>query len=102
VRRGTGTESISLAPEIIFERLLDDLAERVALKLERRIPPRKNDAALKRLLTVEEAAQYLGRTKAAIQHLIAARVLPVVKSDRRVFLDLMDLDAWIEKHKEGL
>ena len=53
----------------------------------------------KRLLTVEEAAAYLGRTKEAVQHLIAAAKLPVVKSDRRVFLDIRDLDIWIEQNK---
>jgi excisionase family DNA binding protein len=50
-------------------------------------------------LNVEEAAVYLGRTKEAVQHLIAAGKLPVVKPDRRVFLDIRDLDQWIEQCK---
>ena len=53
-----------------------------------------------RLLTVEEAATYLGRTKGSVQHLVADGGLPVVRSDRRVFLDIQDLDRWIERNKQ--
>lgn len=52
-----------------------------------------------RLFTVEDAAVYLGRTKKAVQHLIASGKLPTVKADRRVFLDRKDLDEWIERGK---
>jgi excisionase family DNA binding protein len=52
-----------------------------------------------RLLTVEEAATYLGRSKEAVQHMIACGKLPTVRSDRRVFLDRNDLDQWIEQSK---
>ena len=33
------------------------------------------------------------------QHLIASGKLPCVKADRRNFLDVRDLDAWIESSK---
>ena len=52
-----------------------------------------------RLLTVEEAGVYIGRTKIAIQQMVAKQQLPVVRHDRRVFLDRNDLDAWIEGGK---
>ncbi len=52
-----------------------------------------------RLLSVEEAAAYLGRSVPAIRELIWRNELPVVRPDRRVHLDLRDLDAWIEKNK---
>lgn len=52
-----------------------------------------------RLLTVREAAAYLGRTEKAIYHMVAADGLPSVKSDARVMLDRQDLDAWIESNK---
>ena len=51
------------------------------------------------LLTVKDAAIYLGRTEQAIQHLIFSHELPVVRAGRRVHLDRRDLDAWIEKNK---
>jgi excisionase family DNA binding protein len=52
-----------------------------------------------RLFTVEDAALYLGRTKKAVQHMIASGKLATVKGDRRVFLDREDLDEWIERGK---
>lgn len=51
------------------------------------------------LLTVKEAAIYLGRSEQAVQHLIFQRELPVVRMGRRVHLHRRDLDAWIEKNK---
>lgn len=52
-----------------------------------------------RLLTVEQAAVYIGHTKERIQHMIASCKLPAVRSDRRVFIDMRDLGAWIEENK---
>ena len=42
----------------------------------------------------------IGRSKGSVQHMVASRVLPTVRSDRRVFLDVVNLDAWIERHKQ--
>ena len=44
-----------------------------------------------RLLTVEQAAIYVGRTKEAVQHMVSSGKLPTVRSDRRVFIDVQDL-----------
>ena len=52
-----------------------------------------------RLLTVDQAAVYIGRTKEAVQHMISGGKLPTVRPDRRVFVDVLDLDAWIEDNK---
>jgi excisionase family DNA binding protein len=54
-----------------------------------------------RLLTVEQAAVYLGRSKAAVQHMIQAGTLPVVRDGRRVFLDVHELEKWIAKNSQG-
>jgi excisionase family DNA binding protein len=51
------------------------------------------------LLSVKDAAVYLGRSEQSIQHLIFAHELPVVRVGRRVHLDRRDLDLWIEKNK---
>ena len=51
------------------------------------------------LLTVKQAAVYLGRSEQSIQHLIFQKELPVVRIGRRVHLDRRDLDAWIEANK---
>ena len=52
-----------------------------------------------RLLDVEKAAIYLGRTEEALQHMIAAGKVPTVRIDRRVALDVQDLDTLIANHK---
>ena len=80
-----------------LESLLDALADRVAAKLPR--PPGLAGGIVPRLLSVEQAAVYIGRSKASVQHMVAAGDLPVVRADRRVFLDREDLDRWIEQNK---
>jgi len=83
---------------------LDALIERMAEKVAARLQNTDQRASVggevrPRLLTVEQAAVYIGRTKDAIQHMIASCKLPTVRSDRRVFIDMRDLDAWIEGNK---
>jgi excisionase family DNA binding protein len=51
-----------------------------------------------RLMSIDQAAVYLRRTKGAIQHLVSCGKLPTVRPDRRVFLDRNDLDKWIEEN----
>ena len=55
---------------------------------------------IKRLYTVEEAATYLGRSEWSVRRLIWNGVLPQVKFDRRVQVDIRDLDKFIEHNKE--
>jgi excisionase family DNA binding protein len=81
-----------------IDALLDALANRVALKVREQLAD-QGAGIRPRLLTVEQAANYLGRTKEAVQHIIAADKLPVVRTDRRVFLDVRDLDRWIDSSK---
>ncbi len=52
-----------------------------------------------RLLTEEQAAQYLGRTRGAIQELRYNGMIPFVRADRRIFYDVQELDRWIEAVK---
>jgi len=80
-----------------FDSVLNEVAERVAAKLVARLP--QSDVG-PRLLSVAQAALYLGRTKQAIQHMIAERRLPVVREGRRVHLDREALDRWIEGNTE--
>lgn len=54
---------------------------------------------MKRLLNIEEAAEYLGRTPPAVRELQYRGRLPVVKIDKRVQFDLRDLDKLIERNK---
>jgi excisionase family DNA binding protein len=52
-----------------------------------------------RLLTVSQAAVFVGRSKSAVEHLIHRREIPVVRHGRSVRLDVTDLQKWLEKDK---
>ncbi len=52
-----------------------------------------------RLLSVEETAAYIGRSKNAVRELYWAGTLPVVKVGSRIHLDIRDLDQWIAQNK---
>jgi excisionase family DNA binding protein len=56
---------------------------------------------LKRLYTLKEGAEYLGRSEWAMRELIWAGEIPVVRQEggRKIFLDIQDLAEFIEKNK---
>ena len=82
------------------ELFITELASQLAAKI---LPQIHNgngrSKASPRLLTVKDAANYIGRTEQAVQHLIHRRELVVVRRGRRVHLDRGDLDRWIETNK---
>ena len=53
----------------------------------------------KRLLTVPEVAEYLGRSEESIRHLLRSQKLRAVRADGRVLIDRRDVDYWIETNK---
>lgn len=55
-----------------------------------------------RLLTIDQAAVYLGRSPRAVRGLLKARQFPAVRADGRVQVDIRDLDQWIEKNKRDI
>ncbi|HXS97082.1 MAG TPA: helix-turn-helix domain-containing protein [Candidatus Limnocylindrales bacterium] len=75
-----------------LDALADAIAERVTARLMAERPQQ-------RLMDVRESARYIGRSPAALRHLIAKGDVPTVRQDNRVYCDRVDLDAWIEKHK---
>jgi excisionase family DNA binding protein len=81
------------------ERFVTALATEIAARINPQIQ-RRNGASVNRLLSVKEAAAYIGRTEQALQHLIHKREIIVVRKGRRVHLDRNDLDRWIETNKE--
>jgi excisionase family DNA binding protein len=83
-----------------FDEIVDRLAAMIAARVQSRIGvcAEKGQIAA-RLLTVKEAADYIGRTQQAVQHLIHKRELIVVRRGRRVHLDRADLDRWIDTNK---
>jgi excisionase family DNA binding protein len=86
---------------VTLDSIIDMLASAVATKLRADLHGTTGVASVTpRLLTVDQAAIYLGRSKEAVQHLVASGRIPIVRSDRRVFLDVKDLDRWIEASKQ--
>jgi len=55
-----------------------------------------------RLLSVNDAATYLGAHLWAIRQMVRKRELPYVQIGRKHLIDKVDLDKFIEKNKIGL
>ena len=55
----------------------------------------------KRLFTLKEGATYLGRTQWGMRELIWSGQIPVVRNQggRKIFIDVLDMDAFINKQK---
>ena len=65
--------------------------------------PADNKPSLaKRLYTVKESAEYLGRGVHGVRDLIADGELPVIQrgDNGTQYLDVVDLDLWIEGNKK--
>lgn len=55
----------------------------------------------KRLYTLKEAAEYLGRSEWSMRELIWAGKIPVVKEQegRKIFLDILNLMEFVDRNK---
>lgn len=99
--RERDSASDSVAPGSTIDDVLNLLADRIAERVRAQLLEDGTGTSIRpRLITVDQAATYLGRTKDAVQHLISSGKLPTVRSDRRVFIDVRDLDTWIEDNKQ--
>lgn len=58
-----------------------------------------SEVVSKRLYNVKEAGRYLGRSPWTIRRLIRDGVLREVRQGRRVMLDIVDLEQFVEKYK---
>ena len=88
-----------MIPGLNIDALLDALADKVAQRL-REDSAGSVTAVRPRLLTVDQAAVYIGRSKDAVQHMVSSGKVPTIRTDRRVFIDVEDLDRWIREHKQ--
>lgn len=78
----------------VLDRYLEELAERLHRKLEQRSP---DVGRAKRLFTVAEAAEYLGRSENAVKLLIHRGKLPVTRIDSKSQIDRQALDKLIDE-----
>lgn len=87
-----------MQPSLDFASLISELARHVAKQVREEFE--HNPLAVRpRLLTVEQAATYMGRTEEAMQHMIGCGKVPTVRIDRRVFVDIRDLERLIDGNK---
>ena len=74
---------------------LDALADAIAARVAEQL----NGSDQPRLMTVKEAAAYIGRTAKALRHMIADGTIAAVREGSRIHLDRSDLDQWINLRK---
>ncbi len=53
----------------------------------------------KRLYTLKETSTYLGRSVWGVRGLIWAGKIPVVRDGKRMFIDILDLEKFVENNK---
>jgi hypothetical protein len=78
---------------VFDEAFIEQLAAAVAAKL-----PKPPSGRWPELMSIKDAAEYMGRSEGGIRHLIEAGLLPVCKIDARVQIRRVDMDRVIERH----
>lgn len=53
----------------------------------------------KRLYSIKEAAVYLGRSTWSVREMLWAGKLPFIRDGKRIFIDIQDMDRWIDENK---
>lgn len=53
----------------------------------------------KRLLSIKNSAEYMGRGVYGVREMIWNGEVPIVRSGRKIFIDIQDLDSYIQKNK---
>jgi excisionase family DNA binding protein len=77
--------------EQFMDSLAVALASRVVAQMSAQAgPPR-------RLMSVDHAAEYIGRSKQAKYHLISQGKIPTKRQGSRVFTGRKELDRWIDE-----
>jgi excisionase family DNA binding protein len=56
----------------------------------------------KRLFTLKEASQYLGRPVSGVRTLIWRGRLPYIQEGRKQYIDIRDMDSFIERSKSTM
>jgi excisionase family DNA binding protein len=82
----------------VFGGLVEMIADAVAARIME--PPPKTAPVQKRLVTVKEAAMYMGCSPRTIRRLIDGGRLERVGTDRFIRIDRVDLDELIDHSKD--
>jgi excisionase family DNA binding protein len=70
-------------------------------RFKKPVVPPQPISARPRLLSIKDAAAYLGARVWAIRQMLRNRQLPYVPVGRGCKIDKVDLDRWIERQKIG-
>jgi Helix-turn-helix domain len=93
----TNSEPRDLEP--VFQEFIRALVARIVTDVCTRLTVAQG--VRPRLMTVKQAALYIGRTEKSVYMLRANQAFPCVEADGRVMFDVQDLDRWIEQNKTG-
>jgi excisionase family DNA binding protein len=79
----------------------DAFGEAIAAAVESAVRKALNitEVTNRRVLSAEEAANYIGLSRREVYNMIANRQLRTIKHGKRTMLDIRDLDEWIEVKK---
>jgi len=77
------------------------MAKQIQTGIEIQKPQGIHNPVRKRLFTLKESGNYLGRSEWGMRDLIWKQIIPVVKQpgSRKIYIDITDLDGFIEKNK---
>ena len=78
------------------------MASQPAKKTKNKKAQRITNPFAKRLYTLKEAGVYLGRSEYSVRSLIWSGGLPVVKHGKKQWVDILDLDSYVERNKETI
>jgi excisionase family DNA binding protein len=87
-----------------LERLLDELAERLArrlLELERQRPTQAEEEGGSPWMAIERAVAYLDVSKQRLYRLTASGEIPHYKQEGRLLFHRAELDAWLRRFAQG-
>lgn len=94
-------ENLRFCVQMLSERVerFSPLALESVENMNRRIVRLENEVALdKRMLTSQEAADYLGVSREQLYQLIRTGKLPFVKPNRKMFFNKERLDEWVSEN----
>ncbi len=77
------------------EQFFESMADAIVQRIERKLSIKK------RIYSLDEAAEYLGLTRKALQQKVARSEVKAVEIDRLLRFDILDLDRMIEDSKRN-
>ena len=90
-RSAARQQPVSIRSRGLLDDLLDDLADRIAQRLQ----PRSSSP--RRLLTLRQVGEMIGRSPGAVGQLVRRGELRSVRSDRRIHVELSEVENWMDR-----